>query len=140
MLAGYNKVTKRKAVSNMKRWVKIMSALVFGAGLLYMAPSFGEAAPAPAGDIRHESAVEYKHAHHNRRPPARHVGHHNDHHRGPHHDNHHNRHHNYRHDHRNPHVREIHHRPHHDIRHDRHYHGRNAESVGNVTITLAKDV
>ena len=32
----------------MKRWINIMSALIFGAILLYMAPGFGEAAPAPA--------------------------------------------------------------------------------------------
>ena len=120
----------------MKRWVNIMSALIFGAVLLSMTPGFGEAAPAPAGGPRHESTMEHGHAHHHRRSPVRDVRHRNDHRGGHHYNNHHNN----RHEHRNPHVRDIHHRPHHDVRHDSRHHRRHAESGGNVTITLAQDI
>ena len=116
----------------MKRWVNIMSALIFGAILLGMAAGAGEAAPAPAGGIRHEKTIEQKHAHHNRRPPARHVGHHNDHRRDVHH--------HHRHDHRNPHIREIHHKPHRDIRHDRHHRVHHAENGGNIRVLAVMDI
>ena len=116
----------------MKRWINLMSALVFGAILLGMASGSGEAAPAPAGGIRHGTTIEQKHANHHRRPPARHVGHHNDHRRDIRHDR--------RHDHRNPHIREIHHKPHREIRHDRHRRVHHAGHGGNVRVSLAMDI
>ena len=129
IMARYNEVRKRKAVSNMKRWMNIMTALVFGAVLLCMAAGNGEAAPAPAGGVRHGQAVEYKHARHESGPRLVPLNRH----RG--------RHDRYdRHGRRHPHFREIHHRPRRHIRHDRHPHGRHARSGGIMQITLAMDI
>ena len=100
----------------MKRWINLMSALVFGAILLGMASGSGEAAPAPAGGVRHGTTIEQKHANHHRRPPARHVGHHNDH------------------------RRDIHHKPHREISHDRHHRVHHAGHGGNVRVSLAMDI